>query len=138
MGVWWYTSQCAFHFVPLNEFLRYFGLSAARDPAVPTEIEVPRSNKDKFVASLLLNLRVHYPQHNGGGSIVSALETISETDGSCSQSSAPFSNSSLSVDSESNLDEVPRKLNQAVKKQKGEMHPVNIMRRRFKAGDCLE
>ena len=115
------------------EVLRRFRIVEANGPEVPEEIEV-RSNKDKFVASMLLNLRLYYPQLQSQHSVVSELENYSETESSFTANSARCSVPSSNPDSDNDIDTSNRDLH-GFQAQEEEVHPVMVIRRRFKAGD---
>jgi Leishmanolysin len=132
MGAWRYLPSGGFD--AGTEVLRRFRIADANGPDVPEEIEVTRNNKDKFVASMLLNLRLHYPQLQSQDSVVSELENYSETESSVTENSARFSMPSSNTDSDNDIDTSNRELH-TVQTQEEEVHPVMVIRRRFKAGD---
>ena len=138
LGAWRYIV-----FIDLGAFAflsRLCWLSKAPDIGldVPQEIEVHHRNKVKFVASMLLNLRLQNPQHPGPDSYISEVGIMSETGGSFTEHSAPLSSPSVSTSSGNDTYETSLSIQPGnLKKLKEEVRiQLNIIRRRFKADDA--
>jgi hypothetical protein len=95
------------------------------EEAMPVHISF-RRNKDKFVASLLVDLRVHHPQLEGSDS---QSETANETDESFTGSASRFTNSSVS-DSSSDRDDLGSQDTPGFMNSTAPATPQSVIRRR--------
>ena len=137
LGAWRYIL-----FIDLDAFaflskLRRLSFDPSIGPDVPQEIEVHHRNKVKFVASMLLNLRLQHPQLPGPDGFISELVIMSETGGSFTERSAPLSSPSVSTDSENDTFDTSLNIQPGnlVKLKEEAQTQLNMIRRRFRADD---